>query len=144
MFKAIEVISSNIFQFIFDQLLVDDGPVSPSETISYPSWSVGIPNALYSFEMALLAIMHVWAYPFDVYKPSVVAKLDTRASHPSEVHIVDMECYGSSGTGDGVNTGTEISQGGLFGWRAIVDALNLMDMVEAIALMIRYLIGRSS
>lgn len=92
--------------------------------------------------MALLAIMHIWAYPFDVYKPSAVGKLDTRASHPSEVYVVDMECYGSSGTSDGARPAAEMSQGGLFGWRAIVDALNPTDMVGAIGLLIRYVIGR--
>ncbi|RAR09011.1 cytochrome P450 monooxygenase-like protein [Stemphylium lycopersici] len=54
--------------FTFSQLTSDGGAMSPTSKISYPSLSVGIPKTVLCFEMALVSILHLYAYPYDVFQ----------------------------------------------------------------------------
>ena len=124
-------------QFIFDQLLKDDGAMQPSRNISYPSWAVGIPNTILAFEMALMSILHIWAYPYAPYKP------------PSVGSVLELEDASSENHTDGspfvsrrpFQATVSESQGGVFGWKVIRDVLNMMDIVQAAITAFRYMFG---
>ncbi|PPJ59889.1 hypothetical protein CBER1_04923 [Cercospora berteroae] len=49
--------------FLFSHLTKYDRAMSPTDSISYPSVAVGIPNTVLCFEMALVSIMHLYACP---------------------------------------------------------------------------------
>ncbi|KAH8589064.1 organic solute transporter Ostalpha-domain-containing protein, partial [Bisporella sp. PMI_857] len=87
--------------FIFNMLTKEGGAIKPSAKFSYPSWAVGVPNALLCMEMAVISVLHLWAYPWDLYRPS----------QPSVL----------------------IDYGGFLGWRAFVDALNFIDLLQSVA-----------
>ncbi|KAK7456783.1 hypothetical protein Landi51_02059 [Colletotrichum acutatum] len=53
---------------IFEFLTGDGGPLKPTAYISHPSWAVGIPNTLLCFEMAAVSILHLYAYPYSIYR----------------------------------------------------------------------------
>lgn len=42
--------------------------MAPTDSISYPSLAVGIPNTVLCFEMAIVSIMHLYAYPYKAFK----------------------------------------------------------------------------
>ena len=42
--------------------------MSPTDKISYPSLAVGIPKTVLCFEMALVSVLHLYAYPYDVFQ----------------------------------------------------------------------------
>lgn len=42
--------------------------MSPTDKISYPSLAVGIPKTVLCFEMALVSMLHLYAYPNDVFQ----------------------------------------------------------------------------
>jgi hypothetical protein len=48
-------------------LIKDGGSIKPSSTFSYPSWAVGLPNAILCVEMAAISILHLQAYPYRPY-----------------------------------------------------------------------------
>src|SRR3954467_8661554 len=41
--------------------------VHANEVIAYPDLKVGIPSLLLCFEMAIFAILHLWAFPYRPY-----------------------------------------------------------------------------
>ncbi|KAK1484412.1 hypothetical protein CABS01_13835 [Colletotrichum abscissum] len=59
---------------IFEFLTGDGGPLKPTAYISHPSWAVGIPNTLLCFEMAAVSILHLYAYPYSIYKDPAAPK----------------------------------------------------------------------
>ncbi|CAN9237650.1 unnamed protein product [Alternaria alternata] len=54
--------------FIFSHLTKKGGAMSPTDKISYPSLAVGIPKTVLCFEMALVSMLHLYAYPYDVFQ----------------------------------------------------------------------------
>ncbi|PVH77420.1 DUF300-domain-containing protein, partial [Cadophora sp. DSE1049] len=53
------------------RLTTEDGKMQPTDKLSYPSLSVGIPNALLCVEMAGVAVLHLWAYPWKEYSVNI-------------------------------------------------------------------------
>ena len=53
---------------IFGQLIKKGDAMSPTDKISYPSLAIGIPKAILYFEMAPDSILHLYAYPYDVFQ----------------------------------------------------------------------------
>lgn len=96
--------------------------LTPSPHMSFPDLYVGIPSLLICIEMAIFAIMHLFAYP---HKPYVSGRLVT---------------YPGPGTAiDAIGP----NQGGPLGLLAIVDALNPWDMVKGFGRGIRWIfVGR--
>ncbi|RSL61413.1 hypothetical protein CEP51_013640 [Fusarium floridanum] len=77
-FLAIKIVIAVFYiqSFIFSQLTKPGGPAQPTTYISYPSWSVGIPNALLCIEMAFAAIFHLYAFPYQPYREHVEPSSD--------------------------------------------------------------------
>lgn len=126
-------------QFIIDNLTSDGGAISPSNTVGYQSWKLGIPNLLLCFEMSLVALLHIWAYPWMPYAISKAVALDTDpmvGSSGNNIPLQDQERSEvdrkSSITHDSTYMIARVSQGGPFGVRAFMDMLNFWDFVTAI------------
>lgn len=99
--------------------------VSASDTLAYPDLKVGIPSLLLCVEMALFAILHLWAFPYQPYVPGA-----KQTFYP----VADP----SSGQGPRPNEHTS-PRGGFMGIRAFADALNLWDVIKAFGRGIRWL-----
>ncbi|KAI0132565.1 organic solute transporter Ostalpha-domain-containing protein [Xylariales sp. AK1849] len=99
--------------------------VSASDALAYPDIKVGVPSLLLCFEMALFAILHLWAFPYQPYVPG---------AKPTYYPVPDP----SLGLASRENE-HGIPQGGFMGLKAFGDALNLWDVVKAFIRGMRWL-----
>ncbi|KAI1116784.1 organic solute transporter Ostalpha-domain-containing protein [Nemania sp. NC0429] len=99
--------------------------VSPNEKLAYPDLKVGIPSLLLCVEMALFAILHIWAFPYAPYKEGAKSTL-----YPSPNPSIGMPPRENE-------HGPKL--GGFAGLKALGDALNLWDFVKAFGRGIRWL-----
>ena len=111
-------------QLVID-FLVSSGALKPSATISYPDIAIGIPNILLCIEMALFAVLHLFAYPwraYDVKRSAIVA----------------------SETVPGYNSSPQVQYyGGRFGYKAFLEAYNPWDIFKAVGRGARWMaVGR--
>jgi hypothetical protein len=83
--------------------------IKPSDKIAYPDIQVGIPSMLLAIEMAVFAVIHIFAFS---WKPYDITKNPDPATY---------------------------YQGGKLGWKALWDAFNLWDIVKAAARGFRWL-----
>lgn len=98
--------------------------ISVNAKLAYPDISTGIPAMLLSVEMFLFAIIHIWAYPWNVYRadaPQVFYPSPTAGGHPERLNEPGPP------------------QGGFMGLWAIVDALNFWDVIKAFGRGLRWL-----
>ncbi|KAF4634317.1 hypothetical protein G7Y89_g3797 [Cudoniella acicularis] len=104
--------------------------VHTTASLAYPDLKVGVPSLLLCIEMAIFAILHIFAFP---YKPYMKSR--------------DQGKYPVSPSGPGeppVNT-IGPNQGGFMGWKAIADAMNPWDLVKGFARAMRWLfVGRKN
>ncbi|KAH8667481.1 organic solute transporter Ostalpha-domain-containing protein [Tricladium varicosporioides] len=100
--------------------------VQASSTIAYPDLKVGIPSLLLCIEMAIFAILHLFAFPYRPYT--------TGADHGKyPVNGSDQMSVNKLGS----------NQGGFMGIKALIDAMNPWDMVKGFARGMRWLfVGR--
>lgn len=83
---------------------------------------VGLPELMINCEMAIFGILHLWAFSWKSYT----------LANPSEV----TDFYGN---------GKSVYQGGRYGIRALIDAMNPLDLFKAIGRSARWLfVGRKS
>ena len=101
------------------------GIIQPNEVLAYPDLKVGIPSLLLCFEMAIFAILHLWAFPYQPYVPGAKASYYP----PSDPAL---------GLGSRENEHGK-PQGGFMGLMAILDALNLWDVIKSFGRGIRWL-----
>lgn len=102
--------------------LYSSGAIKSSKKIEAPDWKVGLSNLLITIEMAIFSILHLWAFAFQEY---------------SIKRVQDVEATGFYG--DGKPT----YQGGFCGLKALLDALNPLDLLKAISRGFRWLfVGR--
>lgn len=99
--------------------------VHPNEVIAYPDLKVGIPALLLCVEMAMFAILHLWAFPYSPY----------RAGAPRTFYPVPDADKGSPS----VENERQPPAGGFMGFMAIFDALNLWDFIKAFGRGMRWL-----
>lgn len=97
--------------------------VKPGDVLAYPDIKVGIPSLLLCFEMALFAVMHLWAFPWRPYgdgaaKPSFYPAVGGLPPRENE-HLP--------------------KRGGPLGLGALWDALNVWDVVKAFGRGMRWL-----
>jgi hypothetical protein len=98
--------------------------VNPSDALAYPDLKVGIPSLLLCVEMALFALLHLWAFPYQPYVPGAketfypIADPLGQSPRPNE--------HGAP-------------RGGPLGIRAFADALNIWDVIKAFGRGIRWL-----
>lgn len=97
------------------------GPLQPSGKIAYQDIKVGIPSLLLCIEMALFAVLHIFAYPAKPY--------NIKRSYNDPL----------TASGSGYSGDVPHYQGGPFGLKAILDAMNPWDIVKASARGFRWL-----
>lgn len=96
--------------------------VTPNSKVAYPDLKVGVPSLLLCIEMAIFAVLHLFAFPWKPYA--------------SGSKVPD---YPMSPTSGGPKESMGVKQGGLLGWRAIADAMNPWDLVKGFARGMRWL-----
>ncbi|OIW28459.1 DUF300-domain-containing protein, partial [Coniochaeta ligniaria NRRL 30616] len=96
--------------------------VKPGDVLAYPDIKVGVPSLLLCFEMALFAIMHLWAFPYRPYldnaKPTFYPAVGGLPPRENE-HLP--------------------KQGGFLGLKALWDAANIWDVAKAFGRGMRWL-----
>lgn len=96
--------------------------VKPNSALAYPDIQVGIPSLLMCFEMALFALLHLWAFPYRPYldnaKTSFYPAVGSLPPRENE-HLPN--------------------QGGRWGLAALWDAVNIWDVVKAFGRGMRWL-----
>ena len=103
--------------------LFSSGAIQASKKIAAPDLKVVLAHLIISIEMAFFAIFHLWSFPWKPY-----------AAGFQTDEITDM--YGN---------GKSTYQGGRWGLRALLDALNPIDLVRAIGRSMRWLfVGRKN
>jgi hypothetical protein len=95
--------------------------VTPNSKVAYPDLKVGVPSLLLCIEMAIFAVLHLFAFSWKPYA--------------SGSKIQDYPMSPTSGPKNSVGP----KQGGILGWRAIVDAMNPWDLVKGFARGMRWL-----
>lgn len=104
--------------------------LSANESLAYPDLKVGIPSLLLCIEMAIFAVLHLFAFSWKPYQTSGVA-----TKYPSSNMDSDHPVYNQPGE----------KQGGFMGFGAFVDAMNPWDLVKAFARGMRWLfVGRKT
>lgn len=112
------------WQAIAISFLTSTSVLKPSNTVSYTDLKVGLPALLICVEMSVFAVMHLFAYPWKVYR---IAETHAAGSEPGSVLEDGMAGY----------------QGGVFGVRAFMDAFNPWDLVKAFGRGVRWIfVGR--
>lgn len=102
--------------------LYSSGAIKATKKLHASDLKVGLPNFLISMEMAIFAVLHLWAFAWQQYS--------LKTPNPTEV----TDFYGN---------GKATYQGGRFGLRALGDAFNPMDLIRAVARSMRWLfVGR--
>lgn len=96
-----------------------NGPLKPTNKISYQDIKTGIPSVLLCIEMAIFATMHIFAFPWKPY---------------SLKHNDPLTMQGAGFSGDGSRY-----KGGPFGIKALGDAFNPWDIIKASARGFRWL-----
>lgn len=100
--------------------------VKPGDVLAYPDIKVGVPSLLLCFEMALFAILHLWAFPYRPYLD------DAKPTFYPPV--------GGPGAGLPPRENEHLPrQGGFMGLRALWDAVNVWDVAKAFGRGMRWL-----
>lgn len=94
------------WQSIVISFLTSSGVIKPTAKLAEPDIKIGISSVLLCIEMALFAIMHIFAFPYKPYK----------IRPDPETGVMDQHY-----------------KGGFIGIKAFFDAFNVWDMVKAIA-----------
>lgn len=101
--------------------LFSSGAIKPTKTLHASDLKVGIPNLLLCIEMAIFGTLHLWAFAWQPY-----------ASGNQQDEVTDF--YGN---------GKAMYHGGRYGEKALLDALNPLDLVKAVSRSLRWLfVGR--
>jgi hypothetical protein len=109
------VIFFSFWQGLVVGYLVSSGRIKPSQKIAYADLSVGLPSLMILVEMAIFAIMHIFAFG---YKGYIIPK-NTELG-PGQPQYMGF-------------------------WRAILDSLNPLDLIKAFLRGMKWLfVGRKS
>lgn len=121
------VIFLSFWQTLLISFLTSAGAIKSSPTIQTPDIKVGIPAMLLCIEMAIFSVLHLWAFPWQVY--------DIRRSH-----IVAAE------SAPGFLPDPETAyQGGPLGIKALTDAFNPWDIIKNVGRAFRWVwVGRKN
>lgn len=99
--------------------------VNPNSILAYPDIKVGVPSLMLCFEMAVFAILHLWAFPYAPYVEG--AKTGFYPNPDPSLGVPPRENEHGS------------NKGGFMGLKAFADALNLWDIVKAFGRGMRWL-----
>ncbi|EKG16742.1 hypothetical protein MPH_06032 [Macrophomina phaseolina MS6] len=134
------VFLSYVQTFILNQLTSGDSPsIKPSSTISYQSLDVGIPNMVLCVEMAIAAIIHLFAYPWRGYN-TVGVENPTELLSESATELRENGSEEESGHSFAKGGGLKKTPAS-FGSALLVflQAMNFWDIIEEVAYSIRWL-----
>ena len=107
----------------FISLLVSGGAVHASKKLAMADLKYSLPELMINIEMFIFSILHLWAFS---WKPYVIA------SQGGEV----TDFFGN---------GKASYEGGRYGFRAMIDAMNPLDLLKAIGRSARWLVvGRKN
>jgi hypothetical protein len=103
--------------------------IEPGSKVAYPDIKVGIPALLLCFEMAIFAVVHLFAFPYSPYTSK-----SARTAPPKHYPV-------SPASDQPYPVLNELGpkQGGFLGFFAMVDAMNPWDLVKAFARGMRWL-----
>ncbi|KAF9881416.1 duf300 domain-containing protein [Colletotrichum karsti] len=120
--------------YILDAIVgKDDQPLGPTDAISYPSLSIGVPNLLLCLEIFGIGILHLYAYPWSPYVLPTSSGVVVSEGHSVEPDSGDSGAKGGPTMVDILpEAGVGYSQGGFLGWTAYLDALNFSDFAIAL------------
>ncbi|KAI6087131.1 DUF300-domain-containing protein [Hypoxylon rubiginosum] len=99
--------------------------VSPTAALAYPDLKVGVPSLMLCVEMALFAILHLWAFPYSPYVENAKTSFYPVPDPSMGVPPRENE-HGPK-------------MGGFMGLKAFGDALNLWDVIKAFGRGMRWL-----
>ncbi|KAJ5191733.1 uncharacterized protein N7498_010718 [Penicillium cinerascens] len=116
------VIFLSFWQSTFINLLISSGAVHATKKVAMPDLKYALPELMINIEMFIFSILHLWAF---AYKPYIIA-------NANQGEVTDF--FGN---------GKATYEGGRYGFRALVDAMNPLDLVKAIGRSARWLaVGR--
>ncbi|THC95728.1 hypothetical protein EYZ11_004806 [Aspergillus tanneri] len=116
------VIFLSFWQSSLISFLYSSGAIKATKKTQASDLKVGLPNLLISIEMAMFAVLHLWAFAWQPYS---------------------LKNFQATEVTDFYGNGKATYQGGRFGVRALLDALNPIDLIKAIGRSIRWLfVGR--
>lgn len=124
-------------KIVISFLSSDNGPLRPGPRVSYPDIKVGITSVLLCGEMAVFAVMHIFAFPWKGYSikhayadPVNVPGTGFSTTVPSANRYVE----------NGRELGQDMKyKGGFMGWKAVADAFNPWDIIKMTARGFRWL-----
>ncbi|KAG6118894.1 hypothetical protein E4U14_006141 [Claviceps sp. LM454 group G7] len=99
--------------------------VRANEVLAYPDLKVGIPALLLCVEMAMFAILHLWAFPYAPYTRSATRTFYPVPDKDKAIPSVENERHAPAG--------------GVMGLAAVGDALNVWDFIKAFGRGMRWL-----
>ena len=109
-----------LVQIVISFLSSSSGPLKPTKYIGYPDIKVGIPSVLLCIEMAIFAVMHIFAFPWKPY--SIKHSYSNPLNEPGS---------GFSGGGEG------LAYRGVL--HALADSFNPWDIIKMTARGFRWL-----
>ncbi|OAA58328.1 hypothetical protein ISF_06867 [Cordyceps fumosorosea ARSEF 2679] len=101
--------------------------VHANKVLAYPDIKVGIPALLLCVEMAVFALLHLWAFPYKPYTQY--------GATPRYYPNPDLQ----KGDNRALPNELEGSQGGFLGFAALWDAMNVWDFIKAFGRGMRWL-----
>lgn len=107
------VIFLSFWQTILISFLTSTGAIKTNHKFDTPDIKVGLPSMLLCIEMAIFAVFHFWAFPYQPYKLT------------SKEHMTEVV--------PGEEPSDEKYRGGFLGIKALIDAMNPWDMIKAVA-----------
>ena len=117
------VIFLSFWQTIVISFLTSSGALKASDEFGTPDIKIGIPAMLLCIEMAIFAVFHLWAFPWQPYR--VTSKINLAESVP------------------GYSVSSADYKGGFLGTRAMIHAFNPWDLVKAVGRSAKWLfVGR--
>jgi hypothetical protein len=97
--------------WIISLLTADGGPLKATEQIAGPDLRIGIPSMMTCVEMAIFAVLHLFAFPWKPYDLARHHELAPQSNNTSHAESPKKYAYGPT--------------------RALLDALNPWDIVKA-------------
>ncbi|KOS20487.1 Transmembrane protein 184-like protein [Escovopsis weberi] len=101
--------------------------VHANDVLAYPDIKVGIPSLLLCVEMTLLAVLHIWAFPYQIYRDNAGRRAFYPDSDPLKPNASPIEKRWGQ------------PSGGFLGIRALMDACNPWDFVKGFGRGMRWL-----
>lgn len=106
--------------------------ITPTKYLAYPDIRVGIPMMLLCIEMAIFSVFHLFAFSYRTYIPG---------PHNTYKYPIPSGLQ----TGPLVNEIADKRLGGFLGFRAFLDAANIIDIISGVARGARWVfVGRKT